>query len=198
MAARQRHGFKYEEMISKRDDNYILADEFSSQHDFPSGTYTSEYDLFNESTRGVRYPCRPVQAKSIGENNAVELGDLFRNSNKEEDFEFIVGFYDKIDPNTKQPNIIEEIKILVDYKKWNKQFEFEHYDDMRSWIKGVSNCYSYDSQWKEEREHWKRIWGNRLVTPTFKRDHKKQKRIQCSINQTNLKPFIAAVVKEYL
>ena len=190
-------------MISEREDsNLILAEEMQSLDpslEFPTGIYTSKYDLFNSKHPGVFYPFRPVQAKCIGEGNAIELGDIFRNSQKEEDFELLVSFYDRIDPVTKVPNVTEEIRVLVDHLKWNEQFHFDHYDAMRAWIRGVSNCYSYDAKWKKEREFWKKRWGKgRLVTPTFKRDHKKQKRIQSNVTQTNFKPFIKAVAKKHL
>jgi hypothetical protein len=58
---------------------------------------------------------------------------------------------------------------------------------VKDWIKNkVSNARSYDEQWKKEMLHYKQLWGeDRLITPTFKRDHKKQRRIQCQISYIN-------------
>ena len=55
--------------------------------------------------------------------------------------------------------------------------------DLDDWIKNkVSNDRSYDNQWKEECKYYKNDWGvNRLIQPRFKRDSKKQRRIQCGI-----------------
>jgi hypothetical protein len=65
---------------------------------------------------------------------------------------------------------------------------------VKDWIKNkVSNDRSYDSQWKKEMSYYKEQWGeDRIITPTFKRDHKKQRRIQCQIGYNT---FMTELVK---
>jgi len=189
MTERQKHGFVSEEMTLASKGNYYKDEKHNH--------YTAEYDCFNGDYEGVYYPHRPVQEKCIGIGNAVELGDLFRNASKKEDFELIVRFWSQ-----KKPLVISHVDhFLVDHMKWHKHFSpFEHYAEMRGWIQGVSNSRDYNEQWKRERIHWKNLWNSELplskITPTFKRDSKTQKRIQCSVSPGNWEDFVKSVRKE--
>ncbi len=175
MTARQNHGFVYESMISKKM-NFVLVD-----------NYTDPYDAYTKS--GI-----PVQIKCIKENSSIDMGDIFRNSSKDKDFFFIVGFYNKIEDGV--PNITNQYILFINHRKWNKLFEFSYYDDIKKLIKDISNNHSDDIRWKKETKHLKSLWNKnkRYIQPRFKRDHKKQKRVQCAI--TN-KLFFSYFVKEF-
>jgi hypothetical protein len=178
MSERQSHGFKFETKWCK-ENNVTLWSKYIKKYGNPSGSsYTSKWDAINENVKGKNYKGKPIQLKCIGLNNAIELGDIFRNSNKEEDFTLVVGFW-----SGKKTNIVDVVVLDINHKKWNKLFEWDKFDEVKDWIKNkVSNDRSYDSQWKKEMSYYKEQWGeNRLVTPTFKRDHKKQRRIQCQM-----------------
>lgn len=189
MTAKQHHGFVNEDITLESEGNYYKDPKYHY--------YTSEYDSFNGDHEGVYYPHRPVQEKCIGIKNAVEFGDLFRNASKKEDFELIVRFWSQ-----KKPLVIShEDRFLVDHVKWHKHFSpFEHYKEMKEWIKGVSNSKDYNEQWKKERTLWKKKWHSELphskITPTFKRDSKNQRRIQCSVSAGNWESFVKSVRKE--
>jgi hypothetical protein len=57
----------------------------------------------------------------------------------------------------------------------------------------ISNDKSDDSKWKQFRLKWKERYGNSIISLRFKRDHKKQKRIQCGISRNN---FLEVILKE--
>ena len=61
-------------------------------------------------------------------------------------------------------------------------------------MKQISNDRSDDGKWKEFRKKWnllyKKFNNNPVITLRFKRDHKKQKRIQCGISSSNFKKLI--------
>ena len=177
MAERQSHGFKFEVKWC-RSNNVILWKEYEAKYGKQyNGGYTSKWDAIDENKVGKSYKGRPIQIKCIGINNAIELGDIFRNSTKEEDFRLIVGFWNGI-----KTNIHQIVELEINHKKWNKLFKWDRYDELKDWITNkVSNEYSYDNQWKNEMSYYKQLWGSRVITPTFKRDHKRQRRIQCQI-----------------
>lgn len=60
MTERQKHGFLYEQRVLRK---YNIT---------PSKTYTDEWDGFFHST--------PVSVKTKKLGNAIEMGDIFRNS----------------------------------------------------------------------------------------------------------------------
>jgi len=57
----------------------------------------------------------------------------------------------------------------------------------------ISNDRSDDNKWKQFRLKWKEKYGDSIISLRFKRDHKKQKRIQCGITKTN---FLNVILKE--
>lgn len=59
---------------------------------------------------------------------------------------------------------------------------------MESFLEEITNDESDDQKWKEGiKEFKKRTVAN--AVPRFKRDHKKQKRIQAAVPKNNLKKF---------
>lgn len=171
MPERQKHGFNFEDLVIK-EENLIKAK-----------GYTNTFDAFDKL--GI-----PYQIKLIKYKSSIDLGDIFRNAKKEENFYLIVGFWKE-----HKENIVEIYKLYIDFIKWNKLFEFEYYDSLKNWITNeVSNSKEYDPIWKEEIKEWKKLFGKREVAIRFKRDHKKQRRIQCAINNSN---FYNYFIKEF-
>jgi hypothetical protein len=189
MSERQLHGFLFETIeIEKR--NITKWSDYLNKYPntISDGIYTSTWDAIDENQVGVNFNGRPVQIKCIKLGGSVELGDIFRNANKNENFDLIVGFW-----KTSKSNIVDIYLVKVDYKKWNNLFTYDKYDEWRDWITNkVSNAYSYDAQWKLECKKYKEDWGiSRIIQPKFKRDHKTQRRIQCGISYRNfIKYFI--------
>ena len=172
MAARQIHGFKFQEQMC-----YEKNLKESSE-------YIGKWDAHDSQNT-------PCVIKTFKMGSEIPLSDIFTNSNRNENFRMILGVWKDV-----TSNIVEVIDVLVDYEKFVKEFEFEHYDELKNWIKNVSNNRSYDFFWKQECNTWKSKWGkNRLVQPRFKRDHKTQKRIQSAVTYKNIKEFIHKIKK---
>ena len=197
MTARQDHGFVNEKKVCKRD-GFIPWKEFTELNpNFKEkcGDYISTWDAIDPNVKTTgKYGFLPVQIKTIKEGAAIELGSLARNSKKNETFRLIVEFYE---PGNKA-KIIKTHSILVDPKRWRKQFRFSNYNEWCNWIKNkVSNLHSYDETWRRECKDRKSEWHaelpNSLVSPRFKRDHKKQRRIQCAIPSGDFHKFIESV-----
>jgi len=197
MTARQYHGFINEASVCERDSLTPWPKFVESNPVFrePGGDYTSTWDAIDmtHKTEG-KYGYLPVQIKTIKLGAATELGDIFRNSAKNESFRLIVDFYDPSD----KKKIAKTYNLIVDASAWRSHFDFPDYEEWKDWIRNkVSNCYDYDEQWKAERLKRKRDWEENnpksLVTPTFKRDHKKQRRIQCSVSSSNFPNFIESI-----
>ena len=151
-----------------------------------SDGYTSPWDAY---TKGGL----PVQIKCMKSGRPVDLGDIFRNKNKNEDFLLIIGFYSSFNRNSGDLVIDEEYIIHIDHKKWSMLFEFDHYSQCNHLIKTISNDASDDSLWKAETKRLRSIWNNdnnRIIQIGFKRDHKNQKRIQCSIPKGKFVSFL--------
>tara|TARA_Y100000034_G_scaffold17991_1_gene19847 strand:+ start:1360 stop:2004 length:645 start_codon:yes stop_codon:yes gene_type:complete len=181
MAARQQHGFEYEKHYSNKS-GILLWEEYAKKYPTQSTDqlYTSVWDGIDERQPGIHYNGKPVQIKCIGIGNAVDLGDIFRNSDKSENFDLVVSFRDSTLGGL---GIVEEYVIPVDCNKWNDLLKYDKYDEWKNFITNeVSNDYSYDQTWKIEKNKRMDDWGrDRLIQPRFKRDHKNQRRIQCSI-----------------
>jgi hypothetical protein len=169
---RQKHGFEYENGIKEK---YNLLER----------SYTDMWDANDENSK-------KWVIKTFKKGSELPLSDIFVNSKRDEDFYLQIGIWE----NSKK-NIIKEILIYVDIEKWQKQFEYDSYDILKHWIKyEVSNLKEYDKVWKSEIKEWKEKWGKeRMVQPRFKRDHKKQKRIQSAVSNKNLENFLESIKK---
>ena len=164
--ARQAHGFDFE---------HFIIDKFGL---IKSKSYTSEYDAFEQ----VGDQEVPVSIKYIKEKGSIDLGDYFRNANKNCDFIMYVGFW-KLEKNIKKTTRIYRFEI--DHKKWVSMFQFESSLEMKTELKYITNLRADDDRWSEYCNRYKKMWNSRTreCQLRFKRDHKTQKRIQCGINQ---------------
>lgn len=192
MPARQQHGFDYQDYVVGQLDL------------FPSENYTSKDDAYIMEKNGIIYP---VQIKFIKKGASIELGSYTRNKEKDRDFVLIIGFWEGL-----KGNIIEEYILYPPLEWWKSLFVApENFDEeMFYFLNQISNDYSDDVNWKtgckklitqwkdyweivheDFEEKWQEDYPDRLVVPRFKRDHKKQKRIQCAIpNKLFYKHFL--------
>lgn len=197
MAERQEHGFINEAKVCETKSIMKWADFAKTHPQFSKKQgYTSDWDGIDLSVKTEgEYGFLPVQIKTIGNGNAIELADIFRNNKKSEAFRLIVDFYDKSDKS--KTKMVKTFDVIVDPAKWRAHFNFPDYDEWKTWISGVSNCRSYDDTWKKEmkskKQDWKTKNPNSLVMPRFKRDHKTQRRIQCAVKYSDFDKFIESV-----
>ena len=170
---RQGHGFLFEDYVETA---YGVNREGKS--------YTDKWD---GEWRGY-----PVSIKHIKKGNAVDLGDIFRQASITEDFFMFVDFYE-----TETVSNSDEIHILfIPAADWRKYFlpldKFE--TKFREALNSVTNDRADDNKWTKLRSDCVAYWKNNtpgLITPNGKRDHRSQKRWQCSINKTNFfKEFV--------
>ena len=172
---RQIHGFEYQRELCEK--HNLVSDE----------NYTGLWDAYKRPD-GV-----PCIIKTFKENSELPLSDIFNNVTRDKDFYLMYGVW-----RGEKSNIVEEKEIFIDINKWRESFEWGYYEELNYWIKNlVSNSYSYDKTWKSEVKVWKERWGiNKLVQPRFKRDHKKQRRIQSAVAYKNLDMFLNYVKKK--
>lgn len=161
---RQAHGFIFE-------DNIINKYKIQKNSD-----YTGKWDGYLASRI-------PVSIKHIKRGNAIDLADLFRQAAIIEEFILIIGFYD----NTNS----DDIYILhFPAGQWHNYFlDIQNFEDkFKNALSSVSNDSSDDAKWTRLRKECVDFWKqntNGYITVNGKRDHKTQKRWQCSINKTN-------------
>ena len=152
---RQRHGFDFEQHII---DKYSLV---------KAADYTSTFDAYAPQTH------IPVSIKCIKDGAEICLGDFFRQQNIPPDFYLIVGFY--------SINGIQEYSLLIDGRKWKALLPSVEKEEVKAFLDSVSNDYCDDTKWKEGLQHYKEVSKRSIIKLRFKRDHKKQKRVQCAI-----------------
>lgn len=159
---RQAHGFKYEK---KTLDKFGLT---------KCKNYISEYDALCGNI------C--IQIKCIKYGCAVELGDYFRNKNKNKDFILIIGFW-----KGDKSNIVEEVIYVVQHENFVNNLVCKNDDQIKAEMKLITNLHADDKRWKEFRVKYTKEWKsyNNCIDIRFKRDHKTQKRIQCAISWNN-------------
>lgn len=168
MSEQQKFGFDIESMIINK---YGLK---------KNESYTGVYDALTQSNINV-------QIKSFKNKTSICLGDLKRNFSKSELFVLIIYNYD-----TNFNHIKTHFLKVKDYKKYNKLFYFEKYNEFYDQFMLISNSYEDDDKWKLLRLKYTNMYKetHNIVRMNPKRDHKKQKRIQCSIPYKLLKTFM--------
>lgn len=159
---RQKHGFEYE---NKKLEMFGLE---------KCKNYISEYDALCGDI------C--VQVKCIKYGCAVELGDYFRNKRKTKDFIMIIGFW-----KGDKSNIVEEGIYYIDHTKFVANLEYDKDAQIVAEMNLITNLKEDDSRWKEFRLKYTKDYklGKNAIDIRFKRDHKKQKRVQCAISWKN-------------
>jgi len=166
MSERQKHGFEYEKKCFKKNPHWISnSDEYTAKWD--------AYDTIEE---------KPVSIKCIKLGSSVEFGDIFRMTSIKEDWILQVGFWSK-----KKNNIVEEYTIPIDVGEWKKLIgNIKVFHAAKREMAKITNEYKDDNKWKKFRTKYKKLWGDSILQPRFKRDHGNQKRLQCAIMYNNL------------
>lgn len=159
---RQAHGFQFEQTVSQLFDIEL------------NNEYTGLWDGKKNNI--------PVSIKHIKKGYAIDLGDIFRQASILEEFYMVIGFYDD--------KCSDQIYILhFQQNEWHNYFmdlkAFQPF--FKNALDSVSNSYEDDEKWKKLLIDCKQLWKENtpnIVRPNGKRDHKKQKRWQCSISNT--------------
>jgi hypothetical protein len=167
---RQWHVFVYERVLIKQ---YNLT---------PSTNYTGTFDAYDGSI--------PVQIKFIKDNGEVCLGDYIRNMNKSQNFILHVAFYkNKYDTtNINQYTLYIDYTIYLALFKLRDNIKYIKSEFIKSEFMNISNDKKDDERFKVFKNTYKKDDG--IISVRFKRDHKKQKRIQAAISYTNFEKFI--------
>ena len=81
--------------------------------------------------------------------------------------------------------------FYIDSNIWKNEFKKDSINQIRKVFDGITNSRSDDSKWKTRRLEYVQLWknSNSKFTINFKRDHKNQKRVQCSLSKNNYKTF---------
>lgn len=166
MVERQEHGFLYEKEIIEK--NNIIKDD----------NYTGKWDSYENG--------KPVSIKCIKQGSSIDFGDFKRQSEVDKYFILYVGFW-----YGNKNNIVESYKVLIKKENWVSYFgDVNIIQSMLTEMKEISNERSDDLKWKSYREKYGKLYGDSIIALRFKRDHKKQKRIQCGITYTNFKNVV--------
>lgn len=166
---RQKHGKDYERFIIER-------------KSLKETKYTDKWDGFN--VNGI-----PLSVKLIKDGNNIYLGSIERQFAINNDFILCIGFW-----KNKTENIIKEYEIKINHIIWNSYFgDMSILKEVYNEMKNISNDKSDDKIWKKFYEKYKKLYGESIIKINFKRDHKNQKRVQCSIKY---KDFIKIILKD--
>lgn len=172
--AKQFHGFQYEQKVIER---------FNLQK---AKNYTSPYDAQHKSHN--------IQVKCMQHGSSVEFGDYLRNKQKTNNFILIVGFW-----KHEKDNIIQEHIFDVNVSTLSSNLYYPHDADMFKEMSLITNMYEDDEKWKtfcqKHRLQW-REYRNKMDL-RFRRDHKKQKRIQCGVSWKNYHEWFMEEMKRY-
>lgn len=170
MAERQAHGFSYQTTIIKR---YNLSE--INPKTGEKLEYTDKWDAFFHNI--------PVSIKTKQFGGNIEMADIFRQANVDSDFILQVGFW-----KNNEDNIVEEHTLYIIKDEWNALFDQNCLNQYKELIYNISNDHIDDQKWTNEINRLRAIWKKMtpyLIVPRPKRDHKKQKRIQCAINNSS-------------
>lgn len=170
--ARQKHGFVYQSRVINK---YNLLEQKG---------YTAEYD--------ATYQNIPVQIKCSKFGSSLELGDYQRNKNKNKDFILAIGLWKKC--NSFNKVITNEYLLYIEHCNYIKQLGYynEYIETlMYEEFKEISNHNEHDYIWQQFCKKYKSLWKkDNKISIRFKRDHKRQKRIQCAVSWYNFDDWL--------
>ena len=176
MAERQRHGLDYENFVFDKDNTLIRTK-----------CYTHRWDGFNRNNTPIS-----IKTKKIG-GNKLEMGDFFRQSEVNQDFYIYLGFWQY---NKKKQKVLVKEKIYkIPYTYHQLNFREKYVEAQREVFKGVATNEERDplrdKEWTKRREKFAKRWkeSGSKVTPLYKKDHKGQKRIQCSFDLRDIEKY---------
>lgn len=162
MPARQQHGFDYEQDVANR--YGVILD---------NNHYTAMWDGMMNNI--------PVSIKTHKKGSGPELGSWHRQFTIDYDFYMIVGFWEG-----DKSNIVEEYCLFIPGKEYHSYF-IDITEDVQNVFSSCSNDRKDDEKWQKMKnavtKKWKTETPN-IISLNWKRDHKKQKRLQCSIRKS--------------
>lgn len=159
---RQRHGFDFETFIKAK-----FAIEPCNE-----GHYTYKWDGMLNGY--------PVSIKTEQLGSDIEMASFERNATNKDSFYLIVGFW-----KDSKDNIITIETLFIEGQEWHQLFDEDIVNECKEFLTTITNDYSDDEAWVQGCKNLKKKWQSNtlnLIRPRFKRDHKKQKRMQCAIN----------------
>lgn len=169
---RQKHGFVYQSKVIKK---FNLLEQKG---------YTAEYDAV--------YKNIPVQIKCSKYGGSLELGDYRRNKCKSKDFILAIGLWQNT--NTFSKIITNEYLLYIEHYNYTKHLGYYNdYIETRMYeeFRDITNHREHDDKWKQFCTKYKSLWKkDNKISLRFKRDHKKQKRIQCAISWCNFDDWL--------
>lgn len=172
--ARQHHGFQYEQKVIQK---------FNLQK---AKGHTAPYDAHHKSLN--------IQIKCMQYGTSIEFGDYLRNKSKSSNFILVVGFW-----KDDKENIIQEQIFDVNVHAFTNNLYYPHDEDMFKEMRSISNLHEDDKKWKlfcqQHREQWREYKNS--MDLRFRRDHKKQKRIQCGVSWKNYHYWFIEDMKQY-
>jgi hypothetical protein len=172
LGERQAHGLRYEENIRQR---FNLS---------AYGNYTGKFDAVypDEQQTGI-------SIKTKKDKHPLELADWFRNSEIQEDFYLIAGFWN----NTATKKVEKEFFMKIPAEFWRQQFAKDIWGKrVQELLASVDNTRETDALWQINRSKLQdsyRKWAEEqtsIIQLNPKRDHKNQLRMQCSISYQNI------------
>lgn len=164
--ANQKHGFDNELRIVNKHNLLHMKDD-----------YTAPWDALTLGEDPV-----PVSIKTKSAGGAVEMGDFFRNASKTEDFFLSVSFWQH-----KTDNIVSEHILYLPIDYWSSQFPQHLNLKIKKFLKIITNDYADDARWTLGCSRLQAEWAQTgsIIRLAPKRDHKTQKRMQCTIPYKN-------------
>jgi hypothetical protein len=142
--------------------------------------YTAEVDAYSidEDDVALRHSFKNMKA-----GTSVELGDLGRNANTKRDYIMYVSFWEGFGTNLQDVYVL---RVAAEY--WRSLFPADITPFLaNAAFLGITNARADDAKWDKRREELKQLWElekppGSPMTVNFKRDHKKQRRVQCGIS----------------
>lgn len=189
MTARQNHGFLEEEYI-RQNYSFRKSSKYTSRWDgyLSSSTIENDVDFVDYSLLEI-----PVSIKTKKLGGCLEMGSLLRNATVDTDFVLFAGMW-----QGQTKTIVKRHIIYVPRSVWNSIFNMELSRKMNDIFKDndISNDRIQDDEWKKISTEYRKEWNksNQAINVLFKRDHKNQRRVQCSIRRDF---FNDVLVKEY-
>lgn len=181
--ARQSHGFVFQSGVSRLLGLYVPYN------------YTDEVDAYS-----IKQPLDIVMRhsfKNMKTGSAVELGSLSRNAACPRDFVLYVAFWTGFATNVREVHVLH---IRSTY--WQNLFpsNIEQFDTkaaFRDHLGEISNSPTDDPRWALRLQELKEAWRQSVprdspIAVAYKRDHKKQRRVQCSIPAKKFAQLAAA------
>lgn len=155
--------------------------------------YIDPFDSFGKEKIPIQIKTKKTE--KITQRTKIELGS-FRRLPKTKDFVLDIFFYGR-------SNTIYCRKIFkIDAKKWNANISKEMLQllDYQRVFGSISNRHEDDQKWTDRRKSIKEQYEalGSIFTPLFKRDHKKQKRIQASTTLNDILEMSKDCKTEYL